>query len=162
MACSNRIAARILREARGNVTTASKALGLKRSTLAMRIAANPRLKAIVDESRESVVDEVENVFVDNCLDPAPQYVTARIFFLKTQAKHRGYVEKSEVELSGPGGGPVITEIVIEHQAVQTIRTDAEYIDDRPTSAPAIADSPDEPVPSAPDAGDPSIGTPTIS
>ena len=31
---------------------------------------------------------------------------AIIFFLKTQAKDRGYVERQEQEISGPGGGAI--------------------------------------------------------
>ncbi len=140
-ALTNRTIAETLRKANGSVTKAAKRLGLKRTTLHMRIAKKPKLQAILHEARQTMVDRVESVFFANCLDKSPQYVTARIFFLKCQAKDRGYVERSEVELSGPGGGPVITEIIIEHQAVQTIRTDAEYIDDLPTDTPqAIADT----------------------
>ncbi len=161
-ALSTRTIAKTLRETGGNVTNAAIRLGKKRTALSMRISRNPRLQAILNEARESWKDEVESVFRENCLDPLPQYLPARIFFLKTQCRDRGYIERSEVELSGPGGGPVITEIVIEHQAVQQIRTDCEHLDDSPTSAPAIADMPDEPANSTTDPSEPISGAPSIS
>jgi hypothetical protein len=42
-----------------------------------------------------MVDKVENRFYEDCLKDAPQYQTSRIFFLKTQAKDRGYIERTE-------------------------------------------------------------------
>ncbi len=159
LAFTTRRLAEAIREHGGNLTKVAQSFGRSRSGVAMAVSRNPALKRVVEEAREVHIDAVEDVFRENCLDPSPQFQPSRFKFLFSQARHRGYIEKQEVELSGPGGGPVITEIVIEHQAVQTIRTDAEYLDDSQTDQPALTDMPDEPVHSEP-ATDPSA--PSIS
>jgi predicted transcriptional regulator len=40
--------------------------------------------------------------------------TAAIFYLKTQG---GWREKQELEVSGPGGGPIATEVKVVHEVI---------------------------------------------
>ena len=55
----------------------------------------------VEEEREALKDTVENKLIDEI---EAGNMTGIIFYLKTQAKDRGYIERHEV--SGPDGGPV--------------------------------------------------------
>jgi len=58
-------------------------------------------KAAVEEIRESAIDHVESKLF-SLIDSGDTGST--IFFLKTRAKKRGYVERSEI--TGADGGPV--------------------------------------------------------
>jgi hypothetical protein len=76
----------------GNLSTASKSLGVERATL---------YKWIEQEGLEEAVQEGRNRrldFAESMLDKGMQNenMTAIIFYLKTQGKSRGYVERQEV------------------------------------------------------------------
>jgi hypothetical protein len=87
--------------ATGNVSAAAKALGVTRQTLYTFIEENPVAVAALKEARETMLDEAESVLYRKALDGSTAEL---LFFLKTQGKGRGYVERSE--LTGADGGPV--------------------------------------------------------
>ncbi len=93
-----------IRKHTGNLTAVAKAFAVSRTAVYNYIERHPSLQSVVDEARETMKDNVVSRFYADCLDPAPQYQTSRIFFLKTQAKDRGYVERQEV--TGKDGGPM--------------------------------------------------------
>jgi transposase len=79
-------------KALGNLSTASKSLGVERATL---------YKWIEQEGLEEAVQEGRNRrldFAESMLDKGMQEgnMTAVIFYLKTQGKSRGYVERQEI------------------------------------------------------------------
>jgi len=76
----------------GNLSTASKSLGIERPTLYSWIEQEGLEQAVI-EGRNSRID-----FVESKLDQkiGSGDTTAIIFFLKTQGKSRGYVERQEV------------------------------------------------------------------
>jgi len=80
-------------EKRGNLSAVARAFGKSRTWLYNALNDKyPDLWDIVEEARESLVDDAESelqrqMFKGN--------ITALIFFLKTQGKARGYVERQE-------------------------------------------------------------------
>ena len=77
----------------GNLTMAAKALGVDRTTIYKMMARKPTIKHALDNARDVMIDNVESVLYKKALEGEAWAVC---FFLKTQAKHRGYVERAEV------------------------------------------------------------------
>ena len=84
-----------LRVHRGQVTTAAKAAGIKRSTHYTWLSRDVKYAAAVVDIKDFVLDEVEAVAYKMMLED--RNTAMIIFFLKCQGKHRGYVERAEVE-----------------------------------------------------------------
>ena len=76
----------------GNLSAASKSLGVDRVSLYKWIEQDGLEQAVV-EGRNSRLDFVEGK-LDQKIDSGD--TTAIIFFLKTQGKSRGYVERQEI------------------------------------------------------------------
>lgn len=69
----------------------------------------------MEEGRNRLLDLAEKRLFDLVNEGHP---SAIIFTLKTLGKHRGYIERQEHEISGPGGGAlrIIFEVVDERPA----------------------------------------------
>lgn len=105
-----------LEEKHGIVSEACRSIGLARSTYYDWINSDPDFKKAVNDVNEAAIDYVEGRLFQKISgitmkgkgssddEPAtyevPPSDTAIIFYLKTKAKHRGYVEKTEQEHSG--------------------------------------------------------------
>lgn len=87
--------------ARGIVADAARALGVDRSSVHRAINRYQTVADARDDAREAQIDRVESKLL-NEIDNGN--ITAIIFYLKTQAKHRGYSERQEI--TGANGGPV--------------------------------------------------------
>ena len=95
----------------GNLSVVSRALHVSRQTVYKFLSTHPTVQDALDEARERMIDNVESALYNQALG---DNVTAQIFFLKTQGKKRGYVERQEHELSGPDGKPIrVTTVEIE-------------------------------------------------
>jgi hypothetical protein len=92
-----------IKQARGFVTKASQLCGVSRTTFYTYLKRYTTVQEALEDQREARTDFVENKLM-SAIDEGN--VTAIIFYLKTQAKGRGYVEKQQREISGPDGGPV--------------------------------------------------------
>lgn len=79
---------------KGNLSNAAKRLGCVRKTVYNWIEKEPELLTAVDEARDTALDFVENKLMEG-IDKGN--VTLIIFYLKTQGKGRGYVERIEHE-----------------------------------------------------------------
>lgn len=101
-------AAQAIKEAKGFVTTAAKRLNVSRTQLYRLINRYPTVKEALDDAREEMKDFAEAQLFKNIRDGKE---TSLIFYLKTQAKDRGYIERHQMEHSGPDGGPIQTEDV---------------------------------------------------
>ena len=89
------------RGSRGFITTIAKRLGCDRTYVyRLRDKYSTFAQAIIDE-RESLKDFAEGKLFKQIDD---ENITAIIFYLKTQAKDRGYVERQE--LTGADGGAI--------------------------------------------------------
>ena len=90
-----------LRATGGFVTKAAKELGVTFQCLYRRINESEKLQEALKEIRETWIEIAE----DQLLKKIREGDSAAIFFfLKCQAKHKGYVERQEV--SGVEGKPV--------------------------------------------------------
>ena len=94
----------LIDEMMGNVSMVARTLNVSRTTLYNYINSHSTVKAKLDEAREKMIDNVESKLYSKALDGD---TTAMIFFLKTQGKSRGYVERQEV--TGKDGGAIIVD-----------------------------------------------------
>lgn len=78
------------------------ALGISERTLRNRKTESAEFAEAIEKGQALGIEAVANALFDNA---EGGNVTAQIFFLKARA---GWREKQEVELTGPGGGPVVT------------------------------------------------------
>ena len=91
----------------GNLSTAAKSLSVDRATLYKWIEQEGLEEAVI-EGRNTRID-----FVESKLDQKINSVdtTAIIFFLKTQGKNRGYVERQEI--TGKDGQKIFEVSIID-------------------------------------------------
>ena len=83
-----------LEKSLGVVTTACKVVGINRSTHYDWLKADEEYKKSVESIKDMAVDYAESKLHQNI---GSGDTTAIIFFLKTQGKHRGYIEKQQIE-----------------------------------------------------------------
>ncbi len=89
----------ILKTNHGNVAAVARHFGVSRGTIWNRINESTTLMAVLKDSREAMIDNVESRLYKNALDGD---TASMIFFLKTQGRNRGYSER--VEVTGADGG----------------------------------------------------------
>lgn len=86
-----------LDKGQGIVSYACENTGISRQTYYRWIKEDKDFAKACEDVKESVIDRVESKLMNVMNDAdAPGHLTAIIFWLKTQAKHRGYVERSEI------------------------------------------------------------------
>lgn len=88
-------------ECKGLASIAAQRLGCSAKTVRNYVDKYPTVKEAIAQAREDLKDNAESRLLAR-IDADD--LTAIIFFLKTQAKDRGYVERSEV--TGAEGGPL--------------------------------------------------------
>lgn len=79
----------------GNIKQTCKAVGIARSTYYEHYKTDT-FKKRVDAVLEGMIDDAESQLHLNMMDGKE---TSLIFFLKTRAKHRGYIEKQEMDIT---------------------------------------------------------------
>ena len=95
-----------IREMNGNLSAVARKLGVCRQTLYTYIDRHPSVQAVVADARETMLDNAESSLYRAVLNGEAWAVC---FFLKTQGKRRGYVERQEV--TGAEGGEVVFRVV---------------------------------------------------
>lgn len=90
----------------GNITSVATTLGVSRTTIYKMVEDYPTVRAALEEARETMLDNAESALYRNVIAGDN---TAIIFFLKTQGKSRGYVERSE--LTGADGAGLTIKVV---------------------------------------------------
>ena len=82
----------------GHISEACKSASVPRRTYYNWLEADIKFKEQVEHTQEALIDHVESRLMQkiNDLD-----TTSIIFFLKCKAKHRGYTERTELQLSTP-------------------------------------------------------------
>jgi hypothetical protein len=89
-----------LTEASGIQAAAARKLGIARSTIGLYMERYPEVKAAYEDVNETTIDFVESKLMENI---RKGNIVAQIFYLKTKAKHRGYMERAEVQGIGKDG-----------------------------------------------------------
>ena len=90
-----------IEKSKGILASAAKSLGCTRTTVQNYIDRYATVRAAQAEASETTIDFVESQLLKNINEGD---TTSIIFFLKTKAKHRGYVERQEI--SGANGAPL--------------------------------------------------------
>lgn len=99
-----------LEQCKGIITDACKSTKIGRTTVYLWRDSDPDFKKALEEINETVIDfvesklfqKIEGVYMqdsENEVYKTPPSDTAIIFYLKTKAKKRGYVEKTEQEIT---------------------------------------------------------------
>ena len=82
----------------GIATTACRQVGISRETHYRWMQDDPSYKQAVEDIANITLDFAESQLHKQIKDGNP---TSTIFYLKTKGKSRGYIERQEVEVSGP-------------------------------------------------------------
>ncbi len=98
----------------GIVTAIARKLDCDWHTVKKYINDYPTIKRAYDAEKEMVKDTVETSLIVKAKDGESWAVK---YYLSTQAKDRGYVERQQVEHSGKDGGDL--KIVIEYADIDT-------------------------------------------
>ena len=108
-----------LTAAKGFVSVAAKNLQCSDQTVRNYMERYAMCKQAVTDARESMIDIAEGRLYQN-INSGDN--TAIIFFLKTQAKHRGYIERYEqrTEISGPNGDDIPIRVVDYRHGLATV------------------------------------------
>lgn len=108
-----------INDSNGNLTAAARRIGCARQTLYSFINNHPTCQTATKAAREQMIDNVESILYSKALDGEAWAVC---FFLKTQAKHRGYIERSEHRIAGEDGGAIKIEPYDYNNAIAVITT----------------------------------------
>ena len=98
-----------LERSHGNIAHAAGKLNTSRATLHKYVNEHATVAAALADIREATKDNAETMLYDRMRTSD----TLLIFYLKTQAKDRGYVERVQNEVSGEGGGPVVVNVTYD-------------------------------------------------
>lgn len=85
----------ILKEEKGNITHATERFGISRNLYYKWYSADEKFSIAADDIINEVIDWVESKLFKLIEENNRQAI---IFYLKTRAKKRGYIEKSELDL----------------------------------------------------------------
>lgn len=102
-------------ECKGIVTTACHNTGVPRSTHYLWYNSDGEYKTLVDDINEIAIDFVEGK-LHGLIEKGD--TTATIFYLKTKAKKRGYIERADDQLPPV----IITTTVSKEEVVEIFKT----------------------------------------
>lgn len=88
-----------LEESHGVVTTACSKAGVSRGAYYKIWNADEKFRQQVEEIQEAAIDFVESELFKQIKEGN---ITGQIFYLKTKAKHRGYIEKTQIQQETTG------------------------------------------------------------
>jgi hypothetical protein len=97
--------AKAVYEAKGLASIAAKRLGCDPKTVRNFAQRYPTVRDAIVQAREDLKDFAESKLLQ-AIDAGE--IVPILFFLKTQAKDRGYIERNE--LTGADGGPIQTQV----------------------------------------------------
>ncbi len=112
----------VLRKTKGTKGPAAATLGCTWQTVDNYAKRHPTIQKVIDEEREGMTDVAE-LSLYRAVQGGEAWAVC--FYLKTQGKKRGYVERATVEVSGPEGGPVRHEVAITDDTIVLLNSLAE-------------------------------------
>ena len=89
----------ILTKQAGNVAGACRAMNINRRTYYNWMEKHEDFKVVVEDITEALIDDAESQLQKLIGDGN---VVAILFYLKTRAKSRGYIERSETDITSKG------------------------------------------------------------
>lgn len=92
----------------GLLTGAATLLGVTQSNITQRIQRSKHLQKVREDVVERMLDKAENVVHTKMV---VENLTAAIFYLKCKGKHRGYIDKTQTELSTQDNKPLKFEVI---------------------------------------------------
>ena len=95
-------------EAQGLISVAARRLGCSRTAVYEAAKNHPEVQRAIDDARERTTDLAEGKLFQKINEGDN---TAIIFYLKTQGKRRGYVERQEV--TGAEGSELTVRVIRE-------------------------------------------------
>jgi len=95
-------------EAQGLISVAARRLGCSRTAVYEAAKNHPEVQRAIDDARERTTDLAEGKLFQKINEGDN---TAIIFYLKTQGKKRGYVERQEV--TGAEGSELTVRVIRE-------------------------------------------------
>lgn len=100
--------AKAITDAKGLITVAAKRLGCSPNTIYAHIEKNPTVKQAMEDARAAMTDFAESALYAKIQGGD---TTAIIFYLKTQGKKRGYVERQE--FTGADGDKLTVRVIYD-------------------------------------------------
>jgi hypothetical protein len=97
-----------IEDAKGNIAAVARAYGVSRGTVYNWIDASAGCRQALDDARETMLDNAESILYKKVLEGSTPEL---LFFLKTQGKQRGYVERGEI--TGADGSDIRINVVYE-------------------------------------------------
>lgn len=97
-----------IQQYRGNISAMARAFQVSRQAIYDYISNKPDLKQMIQDERESMLDDAESEIYKQI---RKGNTTALIFFLKTQGKTRGYVERQEI--TGKDNDPFVIKVKLK-------------------------------------------------
>lgn len=97
-----------LKESKGLLTLAARKAGVSYTTMNRYVHDFPSVQAAVHEAKESLLDFTEGKLYEKI---SKGDTVSILFYLKTQGKHRGYIERQE--FTGQNGEAVILKVVYD-------------------------------------------------
>ena len=94
----------------GLLTAAADGLGVSRGAIYDAAKRHPEIQQAIEDARDRTTDMAESKLAQKIAEGDN---TAIIFYLKTQGKKRGYVERQEV--TGAEGGELTVRVVREDE-----------------------------------------------
>jgi len=90
----------------GFITTIAQRLGVARSTVYTQLKKYPSAQEVLKDEKEKLLDMAEGVLLKNVKAGKE---ASLFFFLKTQGKKRGYVERQQIEQATAPEGQTLDE-----------------------------------------------------
>jgi len=104
-----------IKDSYGLLTMAAKRAGVSYKTLWKYAQDDVDVKQAVDEAKETLLDFAEGKLYEQMREGN---MTALIFYLKTQGKRRGYIERQE--FTGADGKPMETKIIVANDSAKKL------------------------------------------
>ena len=79
----------------GNIALIAHRCQCSRQSVYLKIEKYPKLKELLENERETAMDMVESKILEGIKDGNTAMI---IFYAKTKMKHRGYVERQEIDV----------------------------------------------------------------
>lgn len=100
--------AEALENSAGIMSAAAQQLGVQRAAVSRRVAKSPRLTRLLAEVKARMLDLAESKLLQGLKNGDKTYV---IFYLKTQGRERGYIERPREEPNTQATADIAREIV---------------------------------------------------